>query len=87
MISLFTATQLTGLSEGAQSSAFEGAQSTSGAKQIATAFLEYVGKHDLHEAVLSMTPTQVQVVAMFHAQLQARPRKRVQLTERWEFLQ
>ena len=87
MLSLFTATHLTGLSEGAQSSAFEGAQSTSGAKQIATAFLEYVGKHDMHEAVLSMTPTQVQVVAMFHAQLQARPRKRVQLTERWEFLQ
>ena len=87
MLSLFTATHLPVLSEGARSSAFEGAQSTSGAKQIATDFLKYVGKHDLHEAVLAMTPTQVQVVAIFHAQLQARPRKRVQLTERWEFLQ
>ena len=87
MLSLFTATHLPVLPEGAQSSAFEGAQSTSGAKQIATDFLKYVGKHDLHDAVLAMTPTQVQVVAILHARLQARPRKRVQLSDRWEFLQ
>ena len=57
------------------------------AEWIATDFLEFVGKHDLHEAVLSMTHTQMQVVAMFHAQLKTRPRKRIQLSERWEYLQ
>jgi hypothetical protein len=87
MLSLFTASPLT-------NTPTEGAQSTSSSKfllqaaeRIASDFLEFVGKHDLHEVVLAMTPTQVQVVALFHAQLMLRPAKRVQLTERWEYLQ
>ena len=77
-----------------QSTSPECVRSTSGfkcrlqaAERIASEFLQFVGKHDLHETVLAMTPTQVQVVAVFHAQLKARPPRRVQLTERWEFIQ
>jgi hypothetical protein len=94
LLSLFTASPLTVSPGGAQSTPTEGALrmaasncTLQAAERIATDFLEFVGKHDLHEAVLSMTPTQMQVVAMFHAQLKIRPRKRIQLSERWECLQ
>jgi len=92
MLSLFTGSPLTE-AEGAHSISTEGTQNTSNsncilqsAERISSDFLEFVGKHELHEAVLKMTSTQVQVVAMFHAQLKLRPPKRVQLTERWEYL-
>ena len=66
MLSLFTASPLTASPEGAQSIPTEGALSMAtsnctlqAAERIATDFLEFVGKHDLHEAVLSMTHTQM----------------------------
>ena len=91
MLSFFTVSSLAVPPECAST---DGSHSTStskftlhAAEQIATDFLEFVGKHELHEAVLCMTPTQMQVVAMFHAQLKSRPRKHIELTERWEYLQ
>ena len=94
VLSLFTASPLIMSLQGAQSTSLEEAQSNSvcthtfqAAERVASDFFEFVNKHDLHAAVLSMTPTQVQVVALFHAQLKIRPRKRIELTERWEYLQ
>ena len=49
---------------------------------IAIAFFDFVMKHDLAEALASMSSEQIQMIALFLSNLQRKPPKRIDISER-----
>ena len=55
---------------------------TASSDVIATVFFDFVVQHDLAEALASMSSEQIQMVALCLSQLQRKPPKRVDISER-----
>ena len=54
---------------------------------IAAAFFDFALKYRLETALATMSSEHIQVLALFHSQLRRRPVKRVEVSERFDFIQ
>ena len=54
---------------------------------IAQTFFDFVVKHNLADATVSMSAQQIQVIAIFLSHLQRKPPKRVHISERLYLIQ